>query len=192
MRHDTGVRIIQHMNVRGHYNAPSYCHHWYITFDGAKCTNPETIEQLDYSETNGDLHRASDSKSLIIGVEYSWYADITKFCLPFKLFLISSFSKRSFGKTLHPYSVYLPTYSDKRDLPPSPTQGVQLPDLASTSSPICGKQPVYNDTQTVSKAQQKSLKLSHLSTSFCGHQATGRNTTQAAKYGSEGPLICAI
>lgn len=62
VRFDTGIRVIIHMNVRGHYQAADKCHHWYMRFDGYKCTNPATIEQLDYSATTGDLHRAMDSK----------------------------------------------------------------------------------------------------------------------------------
>ena len=65
LRHDTGIRVIQHNNARGHSNAAGYCHHWYLTFDGNKCTNPGTIEQLDYSETTGDFHRAMDSEFVV-------------------------------------------------------------------------------------------------------------------------------
>lgn len=57
------MRVVIHMNVRGHYEVANHCHHWYLLFDGNKCTNPETIEQLDYSETTGDYHRAMDSKT---------------------------------------------------------------------------------------------------------------------------------
>jgi len=50
------------MAVRGHHNSPDFCHHWYLTFDGNKCANPDNIEVLDYSATTGNLHRAIDSK----------------------------------------------------------------------------------------------------------------------------------
>jgi len=50
------------MAVRGHHNKADFCHHWYLTFDGNKCSNPDTIEVLDYSATTGNLHLAVDSK----------------------------------------------------------------------------------------------------------------------------------
>jgi len=53
------------MAVRGHNNAAGYCHHWYLTFDGNKCANPDTIETLDYSATTGDNHRAMNSKAAL-------------------------------------------------------------------------------------------------------------------------------
>ena len=53
---------MQFMNIRAHYQAAGYCHHWYLTFDGNKCTNPNTIEQLDYSESTGDYMAMMDSK----------------------------------------------------------------------------------------------------------------------------------
>jgi len=49
-----------HMAVGGN-DAPDHCNHWYFTFDGNKCTNPDTIEMLDYSATAGDMNRAMES-----------------------------------------------------------------------------------------------------------------------------------
>ena len=63
-RRETGIRVIIHMSVRGHYQAADHCHHWYLTFDDNKCTNPANIEQLDYSATTGDRHHPMDSQYL--------------------------------------------------------------------------------------------------------------------------------
>jgi len=52
------------MAVKGHSGVADFCHHWYLTFDGNKCANPDTIEVLDYSATAGDLYRATDSRSI--------------------------------------------------------------------------------------------------------------------------------
>jgi len=51
---------MMHMTVGGN-DAPDHCNHWYLKFNGDKCTNPETIEMLDYSATTGDMNMAMGS-----------------------------------------------------------------------------------------------------------------------------------
>jgi len=60
---DSGLRVILHMAVRGHLSVPDHCNRWYLTFDGNKCTNPDTIEMLDYSANIYDNRQAMDSES---------------------------------------------------------------------------------------------------------------------------------
>jgi len=58
---DSGLRVIIHMAVRGHLLVANLCNNWYLTFDGNKCTNPDTIEMLDYSLSSVNHHQAMDS-----------------------------------------------------------------------------------------------------------------------------------
>jgi len=61
------------MAVRGHRNDIGYCNHWYLTFDGNKCTNPDTIEMLDYSPNLGDHHRTMSSRNFKTIQFYSYF-----------------------------------------------------------------------------------------------------------------------
>ena len=65
----SGLRVILHLSLGGHRNAPGGCHHWFLTFDGSKCSNPHNIEQLDYSAKTGDYQRAMDRESDQIKLE---------------------------------------------------------------------------------------------------------------------------
>lgn len=62
LNRNTGLRIIQYINMRGHYLVADECQRWYITIDGNECASPETIELLDYSLKSVDFHQTSSSK----------------------------------------------------------------------------------------------------------------------------------
>ena len=58
----SGLRLIMHITLRGHPNDPNRCQLWQFKFDGNRCTNPGSIEQVDYSANTGNYHRAADSE----------------------------------------------------------------------------------------------------------------------------------
>jgi len=60
-RSDSGLRVILHISVRGHAHGPG-CTRWFLTFNGAVCSNPSSIENVDYSSGTGNHHRATDRK----------------------------------------------------------------------------------------------------------------------------------
>jgi len=59
---DSGLRVVLHMVVRGHGDSPGNCTRWFLTFNGAVCSNPSSIENVDYSSGTGNHHRVTDSK----------------------------------------------------------------------------------------------------------------------------------
>ena len=61
-KNTSGLRLIMHITLRGHPNDPDRCQLWQFRFDGNRCTNPGSIEQVDYSANTGNYHRAADSE----------------------------------------------------------------------------------------------------------------------------------
>ena len=60
-RSTTGIRILLQVTGRGHKDVPG-CNRWYFTFNGNKCTNPSTIEQVSHSSSGGNYHETMSSK----------------------------------------------------------------------------------------------------------------------------------
>ncbi|KAF6033251.1 hypothetical protein EB796_007680 [Bugula neritina] len=56
----SALRVIAHMSVRAHKDAANGCHHWYLTFNDATCSNPGTIEMMDHRAFADDYYRNID------------------------------------------------------------------------------------------------------------------------------------
>lgn len=62
-REDSAVRVIYSTSFGGHLDSERHCTKFYVTFDGAECTNPEPIHRVSYSAQTGRLHRTENSES---------------------------------------------------------------------------------------------------------------------------------
>ena len=65
LRENSGLRIIQHVNTQGSEGSIEFCMKWYLTFNNQTCSNPDTIQHLEYSDVEKKVRRGSDSKSCL-------------------------------------------------------------------------------------------------------------------------------